>query len=67
MGDKAVSTLFDNSKIKRLVPDFQCAIPYAEGIKRTLQAFEADPSRQIVAPATNIFIEELIAETLERA
>jgi len=67
LGDKAVSTLFDNSKIKRLVSDFQCTIPYAEGIKRTLQEFEANPSRQIVDPTTNIFIEELIAETLERA
>jgi nucleoside-diphosphate-sugar epimerase len=67
LGDKSVNALFDNSKIKRLVPDFQCTIPYAEGIKRTLQEFEANPSRQIVDPTTNIFIEELIAETLERA
>ena len=44
-GDKSVSLVFDNSKIKRFVPDFRATIPYAEGIRRTIEWFEADPTR----------------------
>jgi hypothetical protein len=61
LGDKAHSTRFDNSKIKQLVPEFVCDVPFAAGIKRTLQWFEADSSRQHINPQTNAFIEELIA------
>jgi nucleoside-diphosphate-sugar epimerase len=45
LGDKAVSTIFDNSKIKRLVPEFNATITFKEGIKETLKWFEADPKR----------------------
>jgi nucleoside-diphosphate-sugar epimerase len=48
IGDKANSVVFDNSKIKRLVPDFACAVPWAEGIRRALAWFEADPARQTI-------------------
>lgn len=61
LGDKSVSVIFDNSKIKRLVPEFEARISFAEGIKRTIDWFEADPARQVLDPATNSFIEELVA------
>lgn len=64
LGDKSVSAIFDNSKIKRLVPDFRAQIPYREGIKRTLALFEADASRQVINPATEALIERLIATTV---
>lgn len=60
LGDKSVSAIFDNSKIKALVPDFRAEIPYREGIKRTIAWFEADPARQRINPATDAFIEKLI-------
>lgn len=60
LGDKAVSTLFDNRKIKALVPDFEATIPYAEGIARTLAWFEAEPSRQIIDTPTEQMLETLI-------
>lgn len=63
LGDKSVSAIFDNSKIKRLVPEFRAQIPYREGIKRTIAWFEADPSRQVFNAATDAFIEKLIATT----
>ncbi len=44
-GDKANSLVFDNSKIKRLVPEFSATIPFATGIRRTIDWFEADPER----------------------
>jgi nucleoside-diphosphate-sugar epimerase len=48
LGDKAVSAVFDTTKIKRFVPDFHATTPFAEGIRRTLAWFDADPARQQV-------------------
>ncbi len=61
LGDKSVSAVFDNSKIKKLVPSFQAVTPYREGIKGTIAWFEADPRRQIIDPQTDAFIDRLIA------
>jgi nucleoside-diphosphate-sugar epimerase len=52
-GDKASSVVFDNSKIKRVVPDFEATVPFAEGIRRTMAWFDADPSRQEVDVEAN--------------
>lgn len=60
LGDKSVSAIFDNSKIKSLVPEFNPSITYANGIKRVLQWFEEDKTRQIINPATDAFIEKLV-------
>jgi nucleoside-diphosphate-sugar epimerase len=46
IGDKSVSVVFDNSKIKRFVPGFCATTPFARGIERTLAWFDADPARQ---------------------
>jgi nucleoside-diphosphate-sugar epimerase len=48
LGDKAVSAVFDNSKIKRFVPGFSATVGYAEGIARTLAWFDADAARRTV-------------------
>jgi len=48
LGDKSWNALFDNSKIKSFVPGWQAHIPFAEGIHRTVQWFDADPSRRTV-------------------
>jgi nucleoside-diphosphate-sugar epimerase len=61
LGDKSASVIFDNSKIKGLVPGFKATIPFAEGIKRTIAWFDAEPSRQAINPADNEFIDRLIA------
>jgi nucleoside-diphosphate-sugar epimerase len=61
MGDKAVSAIFDNSKIKSFVPDFKAVIPFKVGIKRTIDWFEADKSRMVIAEDNNKFIENVIA------
>lgn len=37
IGDKANSVVFDNSKIKKLVPDFKAEITAKEGIRRTVE------------------------------
>lgn len=61
-GDKSHCAIFDNSKIKRLVPDYVATIPFAEGIKETLAWFEADPARMIINSQTNQLLDGLIAK-----
>jgi len=61
VGDKSNSAVFDNSKIKRFVPGFACAVPWAEGIRRTLAWFEADASRQVVDAASDRLWDTVIA------
>ncbi|MBQ8119604.1 MAG: SDR family oxidoreductase [Ruminococcus sp.] len=46
IGDKANSVMFDNSKVKALVPDFRCEISAAEGIKMTVKNILAHPEYQ---------------------
>lgn len=60
LGDKSYCAVFDNSKIKRFVPEFEASIRFSEGIKRTLDWFEAEPARMIVKEETNRFLNELI-------
>ncbi len=61
IGDKANSVVFDNSKVKRFVPDFECNVPWAEGVRRAIAWFEADPSRQTIDHAANQLWDTIIA------
>jgi nucleoside-diphosphate-sugar epimerase len=53
LGDKAVSAVFDNTKIKRFVPSFATRTIFAHGIRRTITWFDADPARKQIDDATN--------------
>ena len=61
LGDKAVSAVFDNTKLKRLVPGFAAKTSFSTGIRRTLAWFEADPIRQQVDAELNQRWDKLIA------
>jgi len=60
-GDKAVSVVFDNTKIKRFVPGFCATVPFAAGIRRTLEWFDGDPARRQIDDAANDRWDRLIA------
>lgn len=60
LGDKAYSVVFDNSKIKRLVPGFTATIPFTEGIRRSLAWFDADSSRKVVDEERNRLMDRII-------
>jgi nucleoside-diphosphate-sugar epimerase len=53
IGDKVVSAVFDNSKIKRFVPGFCATTPFARGIRQTLAWFDADPARRQIDVAAD--------------
>lgn len=61
LGDKAVSAVFDNSKIKRWVPGYRADVPFAQGIRRTLAWFDADPARREIDAEANATWDKLIA------
>ena len=53
--------MFDNTKIKRFVPGFTARTTFAQGIRRTIAWFEADPARQQIDAATNARWDKLTA------
>jgi nucleoside-diphosphate-sugar epimerase len=61
LGDKAHSVMFDNSKIKRIVPDFSATIPYSRGAEEVMAWFDADPARQVVDERLNRLMDTMIA------
>jgi nucleoside-diphosphate-sugar epimerase len=61
LGDKAHAMVFDNRKIKTAVPAFSQRIPFAEGIRRTVEWFRADPRRMMVDPQADADMERLLA------
>jgi nucleoside-diphosphate-sugar epimerase len=65
LGDKAVSVVFDNSKVKRFVPDYCATVPFSEGVRRTIAWFDAEASRREVDEEANAVWDRLI-EAYER-
>jgi nucleoside-diphosphate-sugar epimerase len=61
LGDKSVSVVFDNSKIERFVPGFEATVSFAEGIRRSIAWFDADPKRKRIDHEANARWDKLIA------
>lgn len=61
IGDKSNSAVFDNSKIKKYVPDFKCEVPWAEGVRRAITWHEADRSRMSIDFEANEVWDRIIA------
>ncbi len=62
LGDKAHSMIFDNSKIKRSVPDFAATIPFSQGAEEIIAWYDADPSRRIVDHQLDKTMDRIIEE-----
>ncbi|MDF9276803.1 SDR family oxidoreductase [Arthrobacter sp. EH-1B-1] len=61
LGDKSHSVIFDNSKIKALVPDFICTTPFALGAREIVAWYDADPNRQQVDFELDAAFDRIIA------
>ena len=61
LGDKTHSVIFDNAKIKRLVPDFAATIPFSQGAREMIAWYDADPARQVVDQTLDQLIDRIIA------
>ena len=60
LGDKAHSVIFDNAKIKALVPEFKAVIPYQVGCQETVRWYQENPDYQKVDPELSAIMEKLV-------
>ena len=61
LGDKAHSMVFDTTKIRRAVPAFAPAIPWARGAEEILAWYDADPARRTVDAAHDALTDRIVA------
>ena len=60
LGDKTHSFILDNSKVKRLVPDFICTTPFSRGAEEIIAWHMADPARQQVDETFNALCDRIL-------
>jgi nucleoside-diphosphate-sugar epimerase len=60
-GDKAHPGVFDNSKLKRFVPEFRCHKPFRVGVRESVAWLRAHPEQQNLNPQVNATIETVLA------
>lgn len=65
LGDKACTVVFDNSKIKKVVPDFVCTISAREGLGQTIDYMLSHEDCQNEDPEFDAFCDKVIAELEE--
>jgi nucleoside-diphosphate-sugar epimerase len=61
LGDKTHSAVFDNSKLRQLVPDFVATIPFETGAREIITWYDEDPTRRRVDPSIDEAMNTLIA------
>jgi nucleoside-diphosphate-sugar epimerase len=61
IGDKSNSVVFDNSRIKSLVPDYHCEVNWAEGLRRVLAWYDAHPQFKTVDAEFDALCDRIIA------
>ena len=61
LGDKAVSVVFDNSKLKKLVPGFCATVRFDQGVRETLAYILAHPELQVEDAEFDAFCDKVIA------
>ncbi|MDL2300928.1 SDR family oxidoreductase [Lachnospiraceae bacterium OttesenSCG-928-D06] len=66
VGDKANTVVFDNQKLKRLVPGFQAKIRFDVGVGMVIKNVLSDPSLQREDPEFDLWCDKVI-EVLDRA
>jgi nucleoside-diphosphate-sugar epimerase len=62
LGDKAHSMIFDNSKLRSVVPGYLPLIPFEQGASEIVRWHDEDPSRQQVDPRVDAAMDTLIGK-----
>ena len=60
LGDKTHCMVFDNTKIKGIVPDFEATIPFSKGVEEIISWYDADSARQVVDERIDTLMDQLI-------
>ncbi len=61
LGDKAHSMVFDNAKLRGLVPGWQAVIPFEQGAREIAGWYLADPARQVTDASLDATMDKLAA------
>ncbi len=61
LGDKSHSVIFDNTKVKRLVPDFVATIPFRQGAREIVAYYKKHAGSFSVDPTLDALMDRLAA------
>jgi nucleoside-diphosphate-sugar epimerase len=62
LGDKAHSVIFDNTKIKKFVPEFDARIPFRQGAQEIAAWYAENPDFQKIDPAFDAMLDRIVAD-----
>ena len=62
LGDKAHSMIFDNSKIRKSVPDFNPQVKFCEGVKEVIKWYKENTRQLPVDSHINAFMDKIIGD-----
>jgi nucleoside-diphosphate-sugar epimerase len=60
-GDKGYDTVFDNSKIKIIIPKFKASIPYSDGVREIIDWY-SEKENQVVNLELDAMMDKMIAD-----
>ena len=60
LGDKAQTAVFDNSKLRRFLPDFRFLVSFREGVAESVRTLDANPALQQDDPEWDAWMDEMI-------
>jgi nucleoside-diphosphate-sugar epimerase len=61
LGDKAHSMVFDNTKVRSIVPGWRAVIPFERGAREIVEWYLADPARQVTDVGLDAVMDKLAA------
>jgi nucleoside-diphosphate-sugar epimerase len=61
LGDKAHSMVFDNTKVRSIVPGWRAVIPFERGAREIVDWYLADPARQVTDAGLDAVMDKLAA------
>src|SRR5215831_16125670 len=61
LGDKAHSMVFDNAKLRAIVPGWRAVIPFEQGAREIVDWYLADPVRQVIDVSLDAVMDKLAA------
>jgi len=62
LGDKAHSMVFDNSKLRSVVPGWRAVVPFERGAREIADWYLADPARQVPDEKLDALMDKLAAD-----
>ena len=60
LGDKAHSMVFDNAKLRSVVPDYVATVPFEQGAREIVAWYDEDASRQRADPRLDTLMDRLV-------